>query len=37
VVEAQIAEFQHHHAIDAYHDDIAAEAVAEVANRSRGR
>ena len=33
VVEAQIAECQHHHAIDAYHDDIAAEAVAEVGRR----
>jgi len=34
IVEAQIADADHHHAIDAYHDDVQAEAVAAI-GRSR--
>jgi len=33
IVEAQIADAEHHHAIDAYHDDVQAEPVAATGRR----
>ena len=33
IVEAQIAEAEHHHAIDAYHDDVQTESVTEIGPR----
>lgn len=33
IVEAEIADARHHHAIDAYHDDVQAQHVAEVGRR----
>lgn len=33
IVEAQIADARHHHAIDAYHDDVQAEAVDGIGRR----
>lgn len=33
IVEAQIAEAEHHHAIDAYHDDVQAEPVDKIGRR----
>ena len=33
IVEAEIADARHHHAIDAYHDDVQAEAVTDIGRR----
>ena len=33
IVEAEIADARHHHAIDAYHDDVQAEAVTGITRR----